>query len=327
MLALSVGAFELIAGGEASGGIGADLGLVELGGGARQSKSTIRSAGDARSCADATDEAPSVGCRSPIQIFLTPIALGATGGAFAAAERESIDAPGDRHGSVARGLREQFHAVHGGGHGGNGEREALVHYLRQPGATAAVCDRTSKGPRFTGSSAADFAALSGALIDGEVRSELWQRCAMLLLESADAEVAASLLDELAHAYRRLLSVGAIEQDGGSGALARVASGAAVQAARDRAARRRGGSRHWALRQALEQGALGPFASEQGRELLVSIDLEHGLWKGKPLTQANLDELAATENEQMSTHRAAHTGCRDRAGSAAANRAAPPTASP
>ena len=68
-----------------------------------------------------------------------------------------------------------------------GSGEALVHYLRQPGATAAVCDRTSKGPRFTGSSAADFAALSGALIDGEVRSELWQRCAMLLLESADAE--------------------------------------------------------------------------------------------------------------------------------------------
>ena len=202
-----------------------------------------------------------------------------------------------------------------------------MHYLRQPGATAAVCDRTSKGPRFTGSSAADFAALSGALIDGEVRSELWQRCAMLLLESADAEVAASLLDELAHAYRRLLSVGAIEQDGEDRARLLALHRALLFRPRGTAPHAAAVAADWALRQALEQGALGPFASEQGRELLVSIDLEHGLWKGKPLTQANLDELAATENEQMSTHRAAHTGCRDRAGSAAANRAAPPTASP
>jgi len=73
VLALSVGAFELMAGGAVEGRADAEIAMVEAGGSVKQEKSIIRSAGDASRCADATDEAPSPECQSPIQIFLAPI--------------------------------------------------------------------------------------------------------------------------------------------------------------------------------------------------------------------------------------------------------------
>lgn len=71
--ALSVGAFKLVAGGEVSGKAGAELGNAGMHGGASQSRSVVRAAGDPSSCEHATKEEPNGDCRSPIQIFLTPI--------------------------------------------------------------------------------------------------------------------------------------------------------------------------------------------------------------------------------------------------------------
>jgi hypothetical protein len=71
--ALSIGAFKLIAGGEVSAGAGVDIGPVGAHGSGSQSKSVLREAGDPDRCKDATASEPSAECRSPIQIFLTPI--------------------------------------------------------------------------------------------------------------------------------------------------------------------------------------------------------------------------------------------------------------
>jgi hypothetical protein len=71
--ALSIGAFKLLAGGEVSGGAGVDVGSVGIRGSGSQSQSVLRAAGDPERCKDATAKEPSVECRSPIQIFLTPI--------------------------------------------------------------------------------------------------------------------------------------------------------------------------------------------------------------------------------------------------------------
>lgn len=71
--ALSVGAFRLEAGGEAEAGLGADVGLVEGRASTSQSRAVLRSAGEPERCAEATDAEPDPGCRSPIQIFLSPI--------------------------------------------------------------------------------------------------------------------------------------------------------------------------------------------------------------------------------------------------------------
>jgi hypothetical protein len=71
--ALSVGAFKLVAGGDVKAGAGADAHGVGVHGSGSESKSIVRAAGDPASCEHATKDEPSAECRSPIQIFLTPI--------------------------------------------------------------------------------------------------------------------------------------------------------------------------------------------------------------------------------------------------------------
>lgn len=71
--ALSIGAFKLVAGGQAKVSGGAQVGNVGVGGSSAQSRSILRAAGDSGSCERATKDEPSPECKSPIQIFLTPI--------------------------------------------------------------------------------------------------------------------------------------------------------------------------------------------------------------------------------------------------------------
>ena len=73
VMALSVGAFRLVSGGDVKASGGAELGSIGIGGATKQSRSILRAAGDAASCERATSEDASPECRSPIQIFLTPI--------------------------------------------------------------------------------------------------------------------------------------------------------------------------------------------------------------------------------------------------------------
>jgi hypothetical protein len=71
--ALSVGAFKLVAGGEASANAGVEVGNAGVRGSGSQTKSILRAAGDPATCSGSTKDEPHPDCRSPIQIFLTPI--------------------------------------------------------------------------------------------------------------------------------------------------------------------------------------------------------------------------------------------------------------
>jgi hypothetical protein len=71
--ALSIGAFKLMAGGAVAGKAGVEAGPVGGHVGTTQAKSILRAAGDPAECEKATKSEPSPECRSPIQIFLTPI--------------------------------------------------------------------------------------------------------------------------------------------------------------------------------------------------------------------------------------------------------------
>jgi len=74
--ALSVGAFDMRAGGEAetSGGVG--VGPASAGGSSRRTSRRLRTAGDPKACPQTGDE-PHAECRSPLQLFLTPAVLAA----------------------------------------------------------------------------------------------------------------------------------------------------------------------------------------------------------------------------------------------------------
>jgi hypothetical protein len=71
--ALSIGAFKLMAGGDVSGKAGVEAGPAGGHVGTKQAKSTLRAAGDPAACEKVTKTEPSPDCRSPIQIFLSPI--------------------------------------------------------------------------------------------------------------------------------------------------------------------------------------------------------------------------------------------------------------
>ena len=71
---VAVGSFKLLSGGATSAGGGGSVAIV---GGAKvntsRSEQTMREAGDPSACTDATDEGAPANCRSPIQVFLTPV--------------------------------------------------------------------------------------------------------------------------------------------------------------------------------------------------------------------------------------------------------------
>jgi len=71
--AISVGAFELVAGGNATTSGGASVAGVGAGAKHVGSQRTMRSAGEPARCADSTDEAPDRDCASPVQLFLQPV--------------------------------------------------------------------------------------------------------------------------------------------------------------------------------------------------------------------------------------------------------------
>src|SRR6185312_8300305 len=66
-----------------------------------------------------------------------------------------------------------------------------------------------------------------------------------------------------------------------------------------------------LRKALAAHKLGPLAAPVGEELLATWDLEHGLWKGEPVTLATIDALHAAGDEKSLRRFAVPRGARRR----------------
>jgi len=73
LTALSLGAFALKAGGQKDAKATAGISVAEAGMKTERSADLLRSAGDADTCAQSTNESPHVNCASPIQAFLTPL--------------------------------------------------------------------------------------------------------------------------------------------------------------------------------------------------------------------------------------------------------------
>lgn len=72
--ALSVGTFKMRSGGTLAARGGASVSGIGDASGATSSEETVmREAGDPAACRDATDEAPTLECASPIQVFLWPL--------------------------------------------------------------------------------------------------------------------------------------------------------------------------------------------------------------------------------------------------------------
>lgn len=92
--AISVGAFRLLSGSNAGGGIQADSTFVNASARAKRSESVLREAGNRSACDETREEAPNGQCASPIQLFLSPIAPRSPATASAAGTGSSEATPG-----------------------------------------------------------------------------------------------------------------------------------------------------------------------------------------------------------------------------------------
>ena len=168
---------------------------------------------------------------------------------------------------------------------------ALVAYLGQPDASAAVCDDRARGPHIGALVPEMQKALVRGLVDGKITPDVWLACADTLVKRAQPEDAASFLDETGRAYRSLVKDSKFETT--PAMQARVV--AMQRLYLERKNRIHDGHDALAslfddLRSALAAKKLGPVATRLGTELVGAVDLERGTWKGKAVTTATLDDL-------------------------------------
>jgi len=175
--------------------------------------------------------------------------------------------------------------------------EALVAYLGQPDASAAVCDLGAAGPHLPALDAEATGALVRGLVEGRVPPPIWKECVAHLVRTSDREGAAALLDALAEAYPAMVGQADVELT----ALWRQRLAAAHQALVDRPA---GVAPHAPdvaklrarLRRTLD-GHPGPVSRRYQEDLLALLDLEQGMWRGRPVTPALLEVLGRAGDER------------------------------
>ncbi|HEY7957915.1 MAG TPA: hypothetical protein VII38_21585, partial [Polyangia bacterium] len=175
--------------------------------------------------------------------------------------------------------------------------DALVAYLSQPDASPSVCDLRARGPHLYALDEDTRRALVRGLTDGTIDPAKWRRCADAFLRSAPGDDAASLLDAVGVGYRALLRDADFESSSVMQARLRAMQALYID-------RQIGSNGHpdldarlfAELGRALAAHRLGPAAAAFGEELLATVDLEHGRFRGRPVEVATLDALFAAGDE-------------------------------
>ncbi|HEX4450264.1 MAG TPA: hypothetical protein VH143_05290 [Kofleriaceae bacterium] len=173
---------------------------------------------------------------------------------------------------------------------------ALVAYLSQPDANAGLCAISPDAGHLHAFTPDERDAFVAGLKDGKIQPALWKKCAKQLALHLGDDDRASLFDAALDAYSALLH-GRLDSD-----PAAVERAQAVQ--RFYVDRRAGSDAHAAnvqaltsnLRESIDKKKLGRIATQLGQELLDTLEIEHGNYRGTPVDEAAMDRLAADGNE-------------------------------
>jgi hypothetical protein len=173
---------------------------------------------------------------------------------------------------------------------------ALVAYLSQPDANADLCAIAPGGGHLHALTPDERGAFVAGLRDGTIKPVLWKRCAKQLALHLGDDDRAALFDAVLDAYGAMLHA---KLDNDPAAVERVQ--ALQRFYLDRAA---GTDAHPAkvteitssVRDAIAAKKLGRIATQFGQELLDTIEIEHGNYRGSPVDPAVMDRLAADGNE-------------------------------
>jgi hypothetical protein len=176
---------------------------------------------------------------------------------------------------------------------------ALVAYLGQPDATPTVCDVTAQGPHLTYVNQVVADSLADGLRERHVEPKLWRRCLDNLLRSAPTAESALVMDALARSYRKLMVDSDFEKSADMQARLAAMHDLYIERPTAVAAHPNVINPLFAdLRRAIAGHRVGQVATRYGEDLLATIDLEQGQWRGKPVDLALIDQLFSANDEKL-----------------------------
>jgi hypothetical protein len=177
--------------------------------------------------------------------------------------------------------------------------DALVAYLGQPDASPTVCDARASGPHLAHFDESSLRSLIYGLTGGRIDPGLWRRCVDGALDGASTEEAAMLVDAVGRGYRSLIKDGDLE-------TSPVLQGRLTAMQTFYIERPNGLDGHpkvmgpifGEIGKAFGAHKLGPVATKLAAELLAIVDLERGLYGGRAVDVALLDDLYSRGEETL-----------------------------
>jgi hypothetical protein len=181
---------------------------------------------------------------------------------------------------------------------------ALVTYLGQRDATAAVCDLGAPGPHLASSDADARDELMSGLRERRIVPALWRDCVDRLARSSDPESAASLFDAVARSYAIAIDAEAIEPNPVIEEQLSMMQALLLDRRIDVAPHPETMTKLIEyLRGAIAQRKLGSVAMRFASELVADVELEHGTRGGRTVDALALDSLFTSGDEATLRHAA------------------------
>ncbi len=177
--------------------------------------------------------------------------------------------------------------------------DALVAYLAQRDASPAVCDFRSTGAHVTRFDHDMAKALVRALDDGKIELPLGRACIDAVIEQGPPEAAAQLIASVARGYHALAVNPALETT--PALQARLATLQAIYFERPNG--KSGDPKTMDrifedLRRRFFGGHFGRVAASYVNDLLGVVDVERGLFGGRPVDLATVDGAATRRDELL-----------------------------
>ena len=151
--------------------------------------------------------------------------------------------------------------------------KTLAAYLSQRDASSAVCDLNARGPHLSAINADVRDHLMDGLRAGGIAPALWRQCVDRLVESADPESGALLLDAIAHSYGELVADNKVESNPVAEQQLSTLHALLVDRSGDVAPHSNVMTRLLAdLRAAIAKKRLGPVGQRYATELIADVEL-------------------------------------------------------
>ena len=181
---------------------------------------------------------------------------------------------------------------------GYNDPAALSAYLSQPDASADVCDLRSTVPHLKVVDDDTRKALDRGFRSGQVSPGLWSLCMKDLIRDSDPPLSQALMDDVAHEALNIVNEKQLETDANQQARLQSVWDVYIKREFGRFPSPKALNKlESGLQSDLEKDRLSHFGQMHAQDLLQIINLEQGLWQGKPVDSTLLKGFMAKGDEK------------------------------